>query len=77
MKAPALPSAVVEATADVVVTECLDGPVLVRGALTVRGADGQVLPVRRRCIALCRCEASTLMPYCDGSHRGVRRSTTS
>ncbi|GLY13700.1 hypothetical protein Kisp01_07160 [Kineosporia sp. NBRC 101677] len=68
-----LPEAVTSTGPEVRVTDCPDGPLLVRGALTVRGADGQDTPVRRRCIALCRCNASALFPYCDGSHRALKR----
>ncbi|MGV0109190.1 CDGSH iron-sulfur domain-containing protein [Arthrobacter sp. CP30] len=33
------------------------------------GADGKELPRTRRTVALCRCGASVLKPYCDGSHK--------
>jgi CDGSH-type Zn-finger protein len=48
---------------------CPDGPLLVRGAFEVVDPDGAVLPRTRRTVALCRCGASVLKPYCDGSHK--------
>ncbi len=43
-----------------------DGPILVDGAVTVRGSDGsEAVGVRG---ALCRCGASSTKPFCDGSH---------
>jgi CDGSH-type Zn-finger protein len=51
------------------VTACPDGPLLVRGAVTVLAADGSPVPLRRRTIALCRCGGSQIPPMCDGSHR--------
>jgi CDGSH-type Zn-finger protein len=50
-------------------TVCPDGPLLVRGDISVLAPDGSTVPVRRRTIALCRCGASQLQPMCDGSHR--------
>lgn len=46
-----------------------DGPLIVRGAVTVTGADGRPVPVRRRVVALCRCGGSGIAPFCDGTHR--------
>jgi len=57
----------------IVVTVCPDGPLLVRGEVTLLSADGQVLPRRRRTIALCRCGATGRAPFCDGSHKVTRR----
>ncbi|WP_082046079.1 CDGSH iron-sulfur domain-containing protein [Arthrobacter sp. L77] len=55
--------------APVSVVACTDGPLLVRGDFTLLGADGEELPRTRRTVALCRCGASVLKPYCDGSHK--------
>ena len=55
--------------APVSVVACPDGPLLVRGDFTLLGADGEELPRTRRTVALCRCGASVLKPYCDGSHK--------
>lgn len=45
-----------------------NGPVFVRGDLTITAATG---PVRETRAALCRCGASTHAPYCDGTHRKI------
>jgi CDGSH-type Zn-finger protein len=47
-----------------------DGPLWVRGRVTVTGADGQRYEVRNR-VALCRCGHSENKPFCDGSHKEV------
>jgi hypothetical protein len=59
------------ATADIVV--CPDGPLLVRGDVTLRDTAGNELPRYRRSVALCRCGASGIAPWCDGSHKVVAR----
>ena len=46
-----------------------DGPLLVRGAVTVDGPDGQQRVGTR--LALCRCGATGNAPFCDNSHRAV------
>lgn len=51
----------------VTITPCPGGPLLVRGAVDLGIAGHR----RRRTIALCRCEASTISPFCDGSHKLV------
>ncbi|MHA7262919.1 CDGSH iron-sulfur domain-containing protein [Arthrobacter sp. TMN-37] len=51
------------------IVACPDGPLLVRGAFEVVTPDGEPLPRTRRTVALCRCGASVLKPYCDGSHK--------
>ncbi|WP_306740038.1 CDGSH iron-sulfur domain-containing protein [Arthrobacter sp. B0490] len=55
--------------APVSVVACPDGPLLIRGDFQLVGADGSELPRTRRTVALCRCGASVLKPYCDGSHK--------
>ena len=55
--------------APVSVVACPDGPLLIRGDFQLVGADGDELPRTRRTVALCRCGASVLKPYCDGSHK--------
>ncbi|WP_159802112.1 CDGSH iron-sulfur domain-containing protein [Arthrobacter zhaoguopingii] len=51
------------------IVACPDGPLLVRGEFEVVTPDGEALPRTRRTVALCRCGASVLKPYCDGSHK--------
>ena len=60
---------------DVVISLCPDGPFLVRGNLTLLDADGGEIPHTRATIALCRCGRSANTPFCDGSHKLIRRPT--
>lgn len=55
--------------AEVEVRLCPQGPLLVRGATTVRGADGQSYPVTRSVVAVCRCGKTGRAPWCDGTHK--------
>jgi CDGSH-type Zn-finger protein len=56
-----------------VVTECPDGPLLVRGLVAVLDEAGNEIPHRRATVALCRCGGSRLAPWCDGTHRLLNR----
>ena len=47
-----------------------DGPILVRGNLTIRAASGRGA-WRGKKAALCRCGESGNKPFCDGSHKKV------
>lgn len=51
------------------IVACPDGPLLVRGDVELLGADGEPIERTRKVVALCRCGASTIKPYCDGSHK--------
>jgi CDGSH-type Zn-finger protein len=62
-----LPSREEEPQAAIVV--CPDGPLLIRGAFEIVSSAGEVLPRQRRTVALCRCGATGIKPYCDGSHK--------
>ena len=53
----------------VTVTECEDGPLLVRGPFTLLDPDGRPIDPGRRTVALCRCGLSSVKPFCDGSHK--------
>lgn len=44
-----------------------DGPLWVRGGITIEAADGFQYEVRNR-VTLCRCGHSKNKPFCDGSH---------
>jgi CDGSH-type Zn-finger protein len=58
------------------ITACPDGPLLVRGDLALFDDDGMPVQPNRRPFALCRCGASAIRPFCDGSHKliGFRTS---
>lgn len=61
----------VDRTAWASVTACPNGPLLVRGDVEILMADGVPAPRRRSTVALCRCGASGIKPYCDGSHKAI------
>lgn len=60
---------------EVVVVACPDGPLLVRGPAVLVRADGTAVERRRATVALCRCGASAIKPFCDGSHKAVGFTT--
>jgi uncharacterized Fe-S cluster protein YjdI len=47
-----------------------NGPLLVKGAIEVTDADGNV-EVKDKICAFCRCGISKEKPYCDGSHKHI------
>jgi CDGSH-type Zn-finger protein len=49
--------------------ECPNGPLLVRGATSVRDPAGDQHLVTRSVVALCRCARSSRAPWCDGTHK--------
>ncbi|GAA3650716.1 CDGSH iron-sulfur domain-containing protein [Microbacterium marinilacus] len=51
------------------ITPYPDGPILVRGDVDLRDADGEPIPRNRRTMALCRCGLSSIKPFCDGTHK--------
>ena len=55
----------------VTITPYRDGPLLVRGPITLLGPDGAAIQSDRETIALCRCGRSALKPFCDGTHKLV------
>ncbi|MGF7120160.1 CDGSH iron-sulfur domain-containing protein [Rhodococcus sp. BE178] len=57
------------AGAEVVVTVCTDGPLLIRGPVSL--VDGAGVPIvnERATIALCRCGRTGRSPFCDSSHK--------
>ena len=48
---------------------CPDGPLLVRGDFMIVTPSGEPVPRQRQTVALCRCGASAIKPYCDGTHK--------
>lgn len=55
----------------VIITPYRDGPLLIRGPVTLIGPDGVAVETGRDPIALCRCGRSRLRPFCDGTHKVV------
>lgn len=53
------------------IVACPDGPILVRGDVMITDDSGQPIPRRRSTVALCRCGASAIKPYCDGTHKAI------
>lgn len=68
-----VPEAMAKNPRDVEVTPCPGGPLLVRGAQAVRDRDGDVHPVTRPVVAVCACDKSSRLPWCDGTHKVVPR----
>jgi CDGSH-type Zn-finger protein len=64
---------VTPSTREVTISLCPDGPMLVRGDLTILDGEGREIPKNRATVALCRCGKSALAPFCDGSHKLLRR----
>jgi CDGSH-type Zn-finger protein len=56
-----------------VITVCPAGPLLVRGEVSLQDSDGNDIPLRRSTIALCRCGKTSITPFCDGTHKLIRR----
>ena len=57
------------------VTACgAGGPLLLRGADKVVDESGVTHTVDRPVVALCSCDKSQRMPWCDGTHRAVQRA---
>ena len=50
---------------------CPNGPLLVRGDIELIDAHGDPIERHRRTVALCRCGASAIAPFCDGSHKAI------
>lgn len=57
----------------VTITAYDDGPLLVRGPFELRRADGTLIDPGRATVALCRCGRSSRKPFCDGTHKVIRR----
>ena len=57
---------------EVVIVPYRDGPLVVRGAFSIRDQDGNEIAPGRETVALCRCGKSRIRPFCDGSHKLIR-----
>ena len=53
------------------IVACPDGPILVRGDAQIVDEAGHPVERRRATVALCRCGASAIKPYCDGTHKAI------
>jgi CDGSH-type Zn-finger protein len=60
---------VTEPREPVTITPYPDGPLIVRGAAQLIDEHGQPIAHSRRTVALCRCGASAIKPWCDGTHK--------
>ena len=54
---------------------CPDGPLIVRGDFEILTTSGGAVPRDRKTVALCRCGASAIKPYCDGTHKLIKFRT--
>ena len=50
-------------------SEIEDGPRLARGVGFVVDGDGEASGATRPVVAICRCDASARLPWCDGTHK--------
>ena len=56
-----------------IVIRCRDnGPFVIKAPVQVVDHDGKpfTIPAGKETIALCRCGASKIKPFCDGAHNG-------
>jgi CDGSH-type Zn-finger protein len=60
-----------ESTNSVVIKLHDNGPLRVKGPVTVVDPDGTPYEITRKTFFLCRCGASRNKPLCDGSHARV------
>jgi len=51
------------------VTARPNGPIIIDGNFTFDDGEGNITKQTR--MSICRCAASTKMPYCDGSHSRI------
>ena len=58
-------------TGEVVVRVVPDGPLLVRGADTIRDENGDDHQVTRPVVAVCACGKSARKPWCDSTHKAI------
>ncbi|WP_052510740.1 CDGSH iron-sulfur domain-containing protein [Crystallibacter crystallopoietes] len=57
------------------VVACPNGPLLLRGDVEILTETGEPVPRSRKTVALCRCGASSIKPYCDGTHKLIGFTT--
>ncbi|GAA1753070.1 hypothetical protein GCM10009767_10120 [Kocuria aegyptia] len=66
------PAAAAGSGGPVSITVCPDGPLLVRGGYELLDGEDRPIDPGRATVALCRCGASSIKPFCDGSHKRAR-----
>ena len=54
------------------VTVCPRGPLLLRGATTVRDREGRAHDATRPVVAVCVCGKTQRDPWCDGTHKVLK-----
>jgi len=59
---------------DVSVSPCAGGPTLVRRAVALVDDSGVEHPVERPVVAVCTCERSQRLPWCDSTHKVARNT---
>ena len=52
---------------------CPGGPMLLRGDHVVQDEDGTEHRTTRPVSAVCRCGASAIKPWCDGTHKVLQK----
>lgn len=52
---------------------CPNGPMLLRGDHVVQDEAGNEHRTTRPVSAVCRCGASKIKPWCDGTHKAMRK----
>jgi len=55
----------------VTVRVCPGGPLLVRGADSIRDDAGEEHEVTRPVVAVCGCGKSSRKPWCDSTHKSI------
>lgn len=53
------------------VTLLTNGPLMVKGEVEVKDAEGRTIPAKGDAVYLCRCGASGNKPFCDGGHKRI------
>jgi CDGSH-type Zn-finger protein len=54
-------------------TPCPDGPTLVRRADAIVDGNGTEHLVQRPVVAVCTCDKSQRLPWCDSTHKALHR----
>jgi len=55
------------------IVTCDDGPLVVQGDFSLVNADGTLIEHHGSAVALCRCGKSQRKPFCDDTHKLIRR----